>query len=81
MPPTPSDPRPDTDVDPGDAGPRPGTLDSPCVGVCRLDRVRQDCLGCRRTLTEIGAWRDLDDEARQQVLDAAAARRAALNGA
>jgi|GEM_PF-747587 len=58
--------------------PLPGTLDSPCVGVCRLDRIRQDCLGCRRTLAEIGAWRDLDDTARQQVLDDAAARRATL---
>jgi len=65
-------------IDPQDAAPLPGTLASPCVGVCRLDRQRQDCLGCRRTLQEIGAWRDLDDPARQRVLDAAAARRDAL---
>lgn len=63
--------------DPDTSAPRPGTLASPCVGVCRLERTSQECLGCRRTLSDIAAWRHLDDADRQAVLDAAAARRAA----
>ena len=38
--------------------PRPEDLiASPCVGVCTVDRVRNLCIGCLRTLPEIGAWR------------------------
>ena len=32
---------------------------SPCVGVCTVDRVRNICIGCLRTLKEIGAWRTM----------------------
>ena len=34
---------------------------SPCVNVCRLDESRGLCIGCRRTLAEIGAWSRLSD--------------------
>lgn len=48
---------------------------SPCVGVCTVDRARNMCIGCLRTLPEIGAWRNMTlDEKRATV--AACAERA-----
>ena len=32
---------------------------SPCIGVCTVDRARNICIGCLRTLQEIGAWRTM----------------------
>lgn len=32
---------------------------SPCIGVCTVDRARNLCIGCLRTLQEIGAWRTM----------------------
>lgn len=29
---------------------------SPCTGVCKIDPVSMQCLGCRRTLAEVAAW-------------------------
>ena len=38
--------------------------------VCRLDEAQGRCVGCHRTLAEIGAWSRLDDEAKRQVWQA-----------
>ena len=35
---------------------------SPCLSVCRLDERRSVCVGCLRTLAEIGAWSRMSDE-------------------
>lgn len=40
---------------------------SPCTGVCVLDEARHQCLGCKRTLAEILAWRALDDDEKRAV--------------
>jgi predicted Fe-S protein YdhL (DUF1289 family) len=40
---------------------------SPCVAVCRMDPQRALCLGCRRTIAEISAWRQLDDAGKRLV--------------
>jgi len=40
---------------------------TPCVGLCRLDE-RGLCLGCRRSMAEIAAWRDLSDAERIRVM-------------
>lgn len=48
---------------------------SPCVGVCRIDAEANWCTGCRRTLDEIAAWRDLDADGKRAVLERAAERR------
>lgn len=32
---------------------------SPCVGVCTVDRTLGMCIGCLRSLREIGAWRTM----------------------
>jgi len=41
---------------------------SPCVGVCQVDAKANWCTGCRRTLDEIAAWRDLDADGKREVL-------------
>jgi predicted Fe-S protein YdhL (DUF1289 family) len=43
--------------------------------VCRLDASGTLCIGCWRTLEEITAWRDLDDNQRYAVLACVEARR------
>ncbi|TNB99694.1 DUF1289 domain-containing protein [Paracoccus marcusii] len=30
-------------------------IESPCIKLCRIDAVRNLCLGCHRTLAEIAA--------------------------
>ena len=50
---------------------------SPCISVCRMDSSTGLCVGCLRTLDEIAVWGALDDDARRDVLQAIAARRAA----
>jgi predicted Fe-S protein YdhL (DUF1289 family) len=50
---------------------QPGVVaPSPCISVCRLDETIGRCVGCHRTLAEIGAWSRLDDEAKLQVWQA-----------
>lgn len=46
---------------------------SPCRNICTLDPTRRLCLGCRRTLDEIGRWSRMTDAERQAVLDRLAA--------
>ena len=47
---------------------QPGVaVPSPCISVCRLDEAAGRCVGCHRTLAEIGAWSRLSDDERLQV--------------
>lgn len=32
---------------------------SPCISVCSIDAATKMCIGCLRTLKEIGAWRTM----------------------
>lgn len=50
------------------------SVPSPCIGVCSLDE-NDVCVGCYRTVMEIGDWSTMDDEAKRAVL-AAVERRA-----
>jgi len=43
-------------------------VDSPCTNVCALDDGL--CVGCGRTLAEIGSWQSMTDEEREQVVQA-----------
>lgn len=47
---------------------------SPCSGVCTIagkdTSFADHCLGCGRSLDEIGSWRDLDDDARTTIMTA-----------
>ncbi|WP_459622751.1 DUF1289 domain-containing protein [Burkholderia sp. 3C] len=38
------------------------------MGVCQVDAKANWCTGCRRTLDEIAAWRDLDADGKREVL-------------
>ncbi|UYN95142.1 MAG: DUF1289 domain-containing protein [Enhydrobacter sp.] len=43
---------------------------SPCIGICMIDPKGSGfCLGCKRTIEEIGRWAMMDDSQRQAVLD------------
>ena len=43
---------------------------SPCIGICMIDPKGSGlCLGCKRTIEEIGRWAMLDDVERQKILD------------
>ncbi len=44
-------------------------LPSPCISVCEIDPETRYCRGCLRTSQEIASWRDLDFEARLEMLD------------
>jgi len=47
---------------------------TPCVRICTIDRQKQHCRGCRRTLAEIAEWGPASLERRQEILNAARAR-------
>jgi predicted Fe-S protein YdhL (DUF1289 family) len=45
-------------------------LASPCVSVCTLDPTRAYCIGCLRTVKEIGAWRSMSVPEKRAVIRA-----------
>lgn len=49
-------------------------IESPCVKVCAVDGQTGLCLGCGRSLKEIGGWMQLGDDGRRDVMDALPAR-------
>lgn len=53
------------------------TVDSPCIGVCRIDEAAGHCAGCARTIDEIVRWAKMPRAERREVLDTARARREA----
>jgi len=57
-------------------------MTSPCVRLCTLDPDDNVCVGCGRTLAEIGQWMRYSEAERRAIMDALpgrlAARRAAL---
>ena len=54
-------------------------MKTPCVKVCAMDPRRGVCLGCCRTLDEIGAWGAMTDEERERVMNSLGERRRALD--
>ncbi len=49
-------------------------IKSPCIKVCTVDGETGLCLGCGRTLAEIGSWSRIGDAGRDAVLAALPAR-------
>jgi len=47
---------------------------SPCVSVCTVDKARGMCIGCLRTLDEIGAWRTMTLEQKKTIIEKCADR-------
>jgi uncharacterized protein len=54
-------------------------LITPCIKVCQMDPARGVCIGCCRTLEEIGRWGAMSDAARAAVMGELPARRKALD--
>jgi predicted Fe-S protein YdhL (DUF1289 family) len=51
---------------------------SPCVSVCTVDTERGWCIGCLRTLAEIGAWRTMTMAEKRATVAACAERAKAV---
>ena len=51
---------------------------SPCINICHLDD-KGICVGCFRSSEEITTWKDLDNEAHNQILAKARERELTLN--
>jgi predicted Fe-S protein YdhL (DUF1289 family) len=44
-------------------------MESPCVKICTYDPGSGLCLGCGRTLEEIGDWYVMSDDERRAVME------------
>lgn len=53
------------------------TVESPCIGVCKLDS-QSICTGCGRLLGEIAEWSQASDSRKRIVIELATQRRAAM---
>ncbi|MDO9588693.1 MAG: DUF1289 domain-containing protein [Brevundimonas sp.] len=58
----------------------PRSIPTPCVKVCIVDGATSLCLGCWRTLTEIGGWSGFPDEERARIMAELPARAARGQG-
>lgn len=54
------------------------SIESPCIKVCAVDGQTGLCLGCGRSLKEIGGWMQLGDDGRREVMEALPDRMAKL---
>ncbi|MBW8303254.1 MAG: DUF1289 domain-containing protein [Brevundimonas sp.] len=50
--------------------PPPRPIATPCVKVCIVDGASGLCLGCWRTLPEIGGWSGFSDAERARIMEA-----------
>lgn len=55
----------------------PRAIATPCVKVCIVDGASGLCLGCWRTLSEIGGWSGLSDAERARIMAELPGREAA----
>jgi uncharacterized protein len=53
-------------------------IESPCIKVCVVHPQARLCVGCHRTIEEIGAWSRLTHEARRTIMADLPARAAQL---
>jgi hypothetical protein len=44
-------------------------IESPCVKLCQIHPEERLCVGCLRTLEEIGMWSRMSPEARRTVME------------
>jgi predicted Fe-S protein YdhL (DUF1289 family) len=54
----------------------PPSIATPCVKVCVVDGATSLCLGCWRTLSEIGGWSAFTDAERAAIMAELPAREA-----
>jgi len=56
-------------------------MDTPCIKICIYDPDSGLCLGCGRTLEEIGDWFVMTDTERRRVMEELPARLSGLKPA
>ena len=44
-------------------------IESPCVKLCSIHPVEKICVGCLRTLDEIGGWSAMPAETRRSIIE------------
>lgn len=44
------------------------SMKTPCILVCSLDEVTGLCMGCGRSLEEIGGWTSYSDAQRERLM-------------
>lgn len=44
-------------------------IESPCTKVCQVHPETRLCLGCARSIEEIGGWSSMTPEARRAIMD------------
>ena len=57
----------------------PRSIVTPCIKVCVVDGASSLCLGCFRTLSEIGGWSGLTDDRRAAIMADLPARRSRID--
>jgi predicted Fe-S protein YdhL (DUF1289 family) len=53
-------------------------IESPCIKVCAIDATTGWCLGCGRSMAEIGGWSSLSPERRRSIMNELDARKAKI---
>jgi uncharacterized protein len=59
----------------------PRAVRTPCVNVCVVDGASSLCLGCYRTLEEIGRWSRFDEAERERIMSELPGRAARIDPA
>lgn len=54
-------------------------MKSPCIDVCKMDKLSGLCQGCLRTIPEIKAWKGLSRKEQKLLLADLNSRRARLD--
>lgn len=54
------------------------SVQSPCIQVCFVDPKLDHCVGCWRSMDEIGAWSKMSDDERAVILEELKTRAPAL---
>jgi len=55
-------------------------LPSPCISICQIDPVSQNCMGCYRTRQEIARWPAMTADEQHVLLQQLKQRRAEKTG-
>ncbi len=50
-------------------------IESPCVGICQIEKATSLCTGCARSLREIAGWAGFTDAERIRIMGELPARR------
>ena len=42
---------------------------TPCIGICKLDKKKELCIGCLRTISDIKNWNNYSLEKKQDIME------------